>query len=126
MRRPALESHFKELTVIAAAERRHGAGYFSLAFRFCGNHYRGQALKLPSWPLNFSFAAAARKPAKILHLQRKGRGTIKVGLESEHLARAADFMDQPLHGSFLRSHFHQNPRAPKDAACESQGDTEPR
>src|SRR4051794_34934302 len=126
MRGAALEPYFKELAVVAPAEGRPGAGDFSLAFWLCGDHHRRQTFELPSWPLDFRFAAAARKPAEILHLKRKRGRKIQIGLESEYLPRAADFLDQPVYRSFVRSHFHKNPCAPKDTAREPQRDAKAR
>src|SRR5258708_1429062 len=82
MRRAALEADFKELAVIAFAERRHGTGYFFLALWPGADHYRGQSFELPAWPFDFRFGAATREPAEILHLQRERRRTIQICLKS--------------------------------------------
>ncbi len=126
VRRTTLEADFQKVAIVSSAQGRHGAGNFFLTFRLRGNHYRGQAFKLPSCVFNCSFRAAAREPAEILHLQTECWGRIQVSLEGDYFLRVADFLDQPMCWSFLRSHLHQHPRAPKNAAGEPQGNTKAR
>src|SRR5207253_11276763 len=87
---------------------------------------RSSFFKVPISAAEVEGAEAASKPALIGGLQSESGSVVKVGLEGDCRALAAQPEQQPVNRRLQRLHLHQELRAAKDGTIGRERDAETR